>query len=165
MPPPPGLDACRALLVYDGAARRIVTRLKYGHHRVALGWLADGLAGLMVPPPGVVVTWAPTTALRRRRRGFDQSQLIASAVARRWGVPRRRLLERAPGPAQTGRPLIDRSTGPRLAARRVTRGPVIVVDDVVTTGATLTAAAGALRSAGATWVGAVVVAHTPRRRR
>src|SRR5262249_29162350 len=108
-----------------------------------------------------VVTWVPTTRGRRRRRGFDQAELLARAVARRWRVPCAPLLARAPGPPQTGRSRDDRLTGVALRPRRpVDAGlPVVLVDDVLTTGATLRCAAAALRSVGHRWLGALTAAR------
>jgi predicted amidophosphoribosyltransferase len=176
-PVPAALDLCRSLLAYEGAGRELVARIKYRNDRAALAWLAGGMAALVEPPAGAVVTWAPTSARRRRRRGFDQAQLLAAAVSRRWHVPCRRLLDRAPGPAQTGLALDARRQGPSFVPAPAPRSgqvpgpgrrgerlsvPVIVVDDVVTTGSTLTAAAWALRATGAPWVGALTAARTPR---
>lgn len=164
VPVPPGIDVCHSLLAYDEMAQRVVSRLKYRNDRRMLAWLADGMAALLVPPDHCIVTWAPTTAVRRRSRGFDQAELLARAIARRWRVPCRCLLRRPPQPAQTGRSRTERQQGAALlAARRGQRlaQPVVVVDDVVTTGTTLCHAAQVLRAVGATWIGAITAAHTP----
>ena len=161
---PPGVDVCRCLLDYEGLARHVVSGIKYRNDRRVLPWMAAEMAALLVPPQGCLVTWAPTTAAHRRSRGFDQAELLARAVARRWRVPCRRLLRRPPQPAQTGRSRTQRQHGAVvLAARRGQRviHPVIIIDDVLTTGATLNHAAQALRVAGAPWVGALTAARTP----
>jgi predicted amidophosphoribosyltransferase len=160
----PGVDRCRALVRYEGPVRQLVTDLKYRNDRRLLGRLADELAGMVDPPSDAVVTWVPTTAVRRRRRGYDQAALLARALARRWRRPCRRLLDRTHGPPQTGRSMVERQQGVALVycGRRPVTVPVVVVDDVVTTGATLRSGASVLREAGAPWVGAVAIARTPR---
>ena len=160
LPPPPGVDACFAVLAYDGPARDVVARLKYRNHRTALAGLAAAMAASVTTAPDVV-TWAPTTTARRRDRGFDHAELLARAVARHLRRPCRSLLERGTGPPQTGRPLAERLGGPRLVPRRPVSGRVLLVDDVVTSGATATAAALALRAAGAGTVDVVAAARTP----
>ena len=160
----PGIDRCLALVRYEGPGKQLVTDLKYRNDRRLLGRLADELAGVVDPPPGAVVTWLPTTAVRRRRRGYDQASLLARALARRWRRPCRRLLDRSHGPPQTGRSMAERHQGVALVyrGRRPVTAPVVVVDDVVTTGATLRSGASALREAGAPWIAAVAIARTPR---
>jgi len=153
------------LLRYDGPARPLVARVKYRDERQAVGWLGAALAAA-VRAAGLAVTevtWAPTTREHRRDRGFDHAEVLARAVGRALGVPVRSLLRRAPGPAQTGRPAGERRRSPpSFVPRRRPRGDgaVLVVDDVVTTGATLGAAAAALRAAGFAPVGAAI-ARTP----
>lgn len=165
LPAPPGLDSCAALLTYAGAGRELVARLKYRNARGSVPFLARGMAAI-VPYDVDLVTWAPTTPARRRRRGFDQARLLARAVARQRGVPCRPLLRRRPGPAQTGRDAVARHAGPGFAGVRGAQGRrVLLVDDVVTTGATVAAASRALREAGATEVHAVAAARTPPSRR
>lgn len=160
LPPPPGVDRCTALLAYEGPARELVARLKYRNHRSALPSLATAIAAGVRDRPDVV-TWVPTTAARRRARGFDHAELLARAVAGALHRPCHDLLVRAPGPPQTGRPRAQRLLGPALAARAPVRPHVLVVDDVVTSGATCTAAARALRAAGARFVDVAAAARTP----
>jgi competence protein ComFC len=141
---------------------------KYGNRRQ----LAHHLAGLLVnrliaggvrPDDFDVVTWAPTSAHRRRQRGFDQAELVARRVAGQLGLPCRRLLERdRASVAQTGRHRVERLHGPVFRARPTVCGHrVLVIDDVVTTGSTLRSAAAALHAAGARVVQRAAVATTP----
>ncbi|HEY9559143.1 MAG TPA: phosphoribosyltransferase family protein, partial [Acidimicrobiales bacterium] len=74
----------------------------------------------------------------------------------------RPLLQRGAGGPQSGASAATRRSNPHFLARTPVRGSVLVVDDVATTGATLTAAARALRSAGAEEIHAVVVARAPK---
>jgi predicted amidophosphoribosyltransferase len=160
LPCPPGLDGCWALLDYEGPARQVVAQLKYRNARSTAAWLATGMAGLVRSQAVDVVTWAPTTDLRRRSRGFDHAEVLARKVAVELALPCASILTRVPGPPQTGRTLLERLEGPEFGARRTVRGvSILLVDDVVTTGATLTAAAAALRSVGATRVVGVAAAH------
>jgi predicted amidophosphoribosyltransferase len=167
LPVPPGLVACRALLAYDGPGRDLVARLKYRNARSALPWVAAGMAALAATAGDDVdvVTWAPTTPRRRRARGFDQAELLARRVARELHRPAVPLLRREPGPHQTGLHLADRRTGPRfrprpVAARAVPGRRVLLVDDVVTSGATFSRAARALTDAGAAGVVGLAAART-----
>ena len=168
LPAPPGVESCSALLDYDGAGRELVARLKYRNARASLAFLARGMAELVTAQHGEpeLVTWAPTTPARRRARGFDQAQLLARGLARRLALPCHPLLRRAPGPPQTGGDAMARRRGPTFSARHTVAGRrVLLVDDVVTTGATVAAAARALRQAGAARVDVVAAARTRPSRR
>jgi predicted amidophosphoribosyltransferase len=169
--PPEGLDGLSALVRYDEVARALVTAVKYRNARSSIDGLAPALAALAPrlvadgseDPDRRVVTWAPTTSRRARHRGFDQAELLARAIARELGLPVHRCLRRLPGAHQTGRGADERRAGPRFAAAARAPPSVLVVDDVCTTGATLSAAAAALRGAGAATVQGLVIARTPAR--
>jgi predicted amidophosphoribosyltransferase len=174
-PAPAGVDAWCAPFAYEGVAREVVARVKYRGARAAAPWLADAMARTLLDDvlggdprffdalrATGALTWAPTSRARRRARGFDQAEVLARAVGRRLGMRAVALLERGAGPPQTGRSAAARRVGPRFEARRRAAGVpcVIVVDDVATTGSTLSAAALALRGSGTR----TVVALTASRR-
>ena len=180
--PPPGLDSCTSLFAYEGVARRLVAGHKFGNQRSALDLLGAAIAARAGPrlmSPAAVLTWPPTSAARRRQRGYDQAELLARAVGRAAGVRVRPLLHRDGADwTQTGHDRSARRRGPRFAplprgldAHPASGGPshggpgggdvVVVVDDVLTTGTTLAAAAAALRSAGAVEVHGLTLAATP----
>jgi competence protein ComFC len=153
---------------FSGRVRDVLLGFKYRNRRAVAGHLAGLLVNRLVTAGRAVdvVTWAPTSRRRRRERGFDQAELVARHVARQLGVPCRRLLERADvdGP-QTGRARDARLQAPLFRAHpNVPPARVLLVDDVVTTGATLRAAAAQLERAGATEVVPAAFAATPDRR-
>ena len=159
--PGPAAPVVEAVLAYEGAGRRILLALKYGNAKPVARSLASAMARRARRHQVDVVTWAPTSAARRRERSYDQAEVLARAVAWRLGVPCRRLLRRTDGPPQTGRTRAERLEGPAFVARRRVKGAVLLVDDVVTTGATLRAADAALRAAGAETVHCIAAAATP----
>lgn len=164
----PELDAVVALVVYDEVSRPFIADLKFRGKWATVQAFAPAMSFLLddcigTERPGPVLTWAPTTPSRARQRGFDQAEVIARHVARYSGRPVRRLLDRQPGEHQTGRSRSERLTGIHFDPRQPVGGAIVVFDDVVTTGSTLSAAARALRSAGASAVVGVTLAATPDR--
>ncbi|MEM6794257.1 MAG: phosphoribosyltransferase family protein [Acidobacteriota bacterium] len=127
-------------------------------------------AGFLSTPPGPsppdCVVPVPLHWTRRLTRGYDQADLIAGALADRIDLPRVRALRRTRRTsAQSLGDRAERSRNLRgaFSCRRSLEGrTVLLVDDVLTTGATLTAAARALRQGGAGRVLAATVARTPR---
>jgi predicted amidophosphoribosyltransferase len=154
--------AVSALLSYEGDAASLLRSLKYANARSVVGRLADGMALLVEPGWADLVTWAPTSTAHRRRRGYDQAEVLARAVARRLGVPARQVVRRDPlSVAQTGRSRTERLHGPTFVAVRCVSGRVLIVDDVVTTGATLRQAAAVVLATGAREVACIAAAATP----
>lgn len=161
-----------APLAYEGPARALVRALKF-----------RGAAGLAEPMAAQIVAGAPTDLLgagaqlvpvplhraRARRRGFNQAERLAAAIGCRTGIPVSDCLARR-GPAgarQVGRGRSERLAGitGSIVLRPGEAAPsrALLVDDVVTTGATLAACAAELRRAGSRAVAAVAYARTPAR--
>lgn len=160
------LDFLVAPFAYAPPLDRFVLALKYrGERRLgrALGLLLAAELGLSEPPDALVPI--PLHPHRLRERGYNQAAEIARAVSRAAGVP---LLARGfsrlrPTPPQTGSSAEVRRrnvAGAFAVARDLTGCRLAIVDDVVTTGATVNAFAKALVRAGAA-VGVWAVARTP----
>jgi predicted amidophosphoribosyltransferase len=159
-----GFDTARAAMLHDGAGRRLVHALKTGRLRA----LADHGAGLVTVvverPDAGGVTWVPPDRWRTIRRGCHPAELIGRALAARWEMPAASLLattgRRRP---QRGLRSAQRRANVRDAFRAGGEPPpsVILVDDVHTTGATLSECATVLRRAGASRVWAVTLARAP----
>ena len=161
----PGVGPVAWAAPYDGIGGELVAALKFGARLGLARTLGTALAGAWAPPDGRagdrwVAVAVPAAPARLRRRGFDPAELIAGDLASRLGLPRARPLTRADGPRQVGRSRASRRVSPpRVWA--VARAPrrVLLVDDVLTTGATLGACAAALRRAGAAKIEAAVFAR------
>jgi ComF family protein len=167
--PPDPLVRLEWCAPFAGTARRALHALKYAGERrlakplgeaVAARWAGSGGRGDLLVP-------VPVHASRRRERGYDQAELIAAAAGQALRMPMAPAVVRTR--ATTAQYRLDRrhraanvSTAfavargaePIVAGRRV-----VLVDDVVTTGATLAATAHALLAAGALSVAAVTVAR------
>jgi predicted amidophosphoribosyltransferase len=166
-PEPVSLGSVRvwAPVAYSGPARDLVRALKF---RGALG-LADAIAAQIVAnaPPGLLedrtLVPVPLHPSRLRSRGYNQAAAIGNAIAGRTGLGLLDCLARSgPSIAQVGRDRAERRAGPAGSIHLDGDAPekVLVVDDVVTTGATLGACRDALVAAGAREVAAVCFART-----
>lgn len=140
---------------YDGVARELIHLLKYECTADAAAVLAEGmadtLAGMQLPPD-TVMTWVTMPDIRRRTRGIDHGRALCEALSEKTGMAAQRMLKRIGRPhTQRG---LDKET--RLKNVRDTFAcdtapgrTVLIVDDVMTTGATAEACEEALRKAGA----------------
>jgi len=161
-----GFEGAAAAVAFEGRGRDLVLRFKDGGLR-GLAATSAGLVATVCPPPECdVLTWVPGDRWRTLRRGYHPAQELARGLAERWGVPARPLLAAAPlRRSQRGLDHAARRRNVRGAFRAdsaLAGERVAVVDDVFTTGATLSACAAALRKGGAGPVSAVTLARVVR---
>jgi predicted amidophosphoribosyltransferase len=166
----PRFEAVRAAGAWRGPLRRLVTGLKYAR-RTSCAWplgeiAAARLRGWGPLRDGAVVVPFPTTAAARRRRGFDPPALMAGEIAERLGLPLARgALRRSGDPppqaslARSARLEAPRGTVVVAHPRAVAGRTVLLVDDVLTTGASANEASRALLAAGAERVLVAVAAR------
>jgi predicted amidophosphoribosyltransferase len=158
---PPGVDLAIAASPFDGPARLVVHGLKYARRLSLAGVAAEAMApslpGVDVPETVVPV---PAGPWRWRWRGFDPAEEIAIALAARTGYQLLPCLGRGRGRRQVGRRRAQRlSDPPRVWAVAAVPRDALLVDDVWTTGATLSACARALRDGGCRRVVALTLAR------
>lgn len=141
---------------YEGSARDLVLALKLRHQRAAAKPLAAAIVTVTRRDgtEAAMVTWVPARRADRRTRGFDHAEVIARHVAGRLGLPVAGVLARTSArPDQVGLGRAQRWKNLAGAfTSRPAAGVVLLVDDLVTTGATASACARALRAGGATQV-------------
>lgn len=147
---------------YGGPIGALVRAAKFGPDEGIARSIARSMAVRFPTRSFTAIVPVPTTPWRWAERGFHLPDLIAAAVSRSTGSPLSLALRRRWGAAQSGRDDAARraSASDLLRADRSVTGRVLLVDDVLTTGATLTAAAHELISAGASEVHGLVVASS-----
>ena len=164
---PLSVDGIRAPFVLDGVVRRAVHRLKYGNLRAAAPQLGRimGEQLMSYKIPGQLVVPVPLHPVRLRQRGYNQSDLLAKGVARTSGIPlAKHLLTRtkntSPQVASQGREQRRSNVdGSFRCGADLSGVSLILIDDVATTGSTLSACAAALKAAGAISVHALALAR------
>ncbi|MGA9116444.1 MAG: ComF family protein [Bacteroidota bacterium] len=164
---------CLYYMEEEGPLRTIIHRLKYGHMRALGVLLGEDLGGVLrLGPDESEDAWVipvPLHGVRERERGYNQSEAIAEGIGRVTGIP---LLPRAlrrvrPTPSQTGLSAGGRAEnvrgafGPGRDASLVRGRALVLADDVVTSGATLSSCSSLLGHLGAARVVACSVALAP----
>ena len=166
---PPDVDGIRAPFLYDGHARQLVHRLKYNNARSYAGRLAELLAEFMAASAWEADVIVPVQLhpRRERARGYNHSELLVRDLGRNTSIA-----------VMTSALVRTKDTPPQVSLRKAeqrrrnVRGAfecrrdmdgmnVLVVDDVVTTGATMSACAEALKEAGAGSVWGLAFARNP----
>jgi competence protein ComFC len=159
-----GFQSARAPLKYDGVGKQVVHALKYRGYKRVVGRLA---APLMLQVVGEdhfdAVVPVPLHSSRLRKRGFNQAKLLARGVAEKMKATVSDTLE----VVRSTRDQVELSAAQRRAnvagaytATKPLRGKILLIDDVFTTGATLSACAGTMVRAGAEEVHALSLCRT-----
>ena len=151
-----GVDACCILWYYEGTVRDSLIRFKF-HDRPDYAEVYGPMLAMKLRqrcPDAQVVTWVPVSRERRKERGYDQSELLAKAAARELGLPVEKMLMKCRhNPAQSGIEDAKARKDNVRDAYRICGDPegrrIILVDDILTTGATAGECAKVLRTAGA----------------
>ena len=161
------IGACTAAFRYEGAVRDSLLRYKF-HGVTAYGTVYAEYLAKCIDETGIscdIITWVPLSRRRLRRRGYDQARILAEDTAERLGLPCERLLEKRVdtrpqsgiGDAQKRRSnakgVYACCAPEKLAGKRV-----LLIDDIVTTGATLSECALMLKKAGCAEVFAAAAA-------
>ncbi len=150
---------------YKGIAKELVHQLKFGRAPSVADLIGTHMANMLQGNHGdTIIMPVPTATTRRRQRGYDQSVLISRRIARITGLPMYQYIIRLGQTRQVGSRKTDRmkqlQDAYRVTHLNQIRGKhIIIVDDVLTTGATLESVAKILRGAGASRVDALVFAR------
>jgi ComF family protein len=165
-------DRARSFAIYDGPLVQAILLLKFEQIEPLGKWFAERLAGLVESDRQIladVVVPVPLHRQRERERGYNQAALISKPLAKRLGLPHKALLlmRTRARPDKRILSLEERWESVRGAfatrpGSQVDNLRVLLIDDVLTTGATLDACARALREAGAKFVTALTVARALR---
>jgi ComF family protein len=163
-----GFDEVFCYGAYEGTLRKLIHLFKYSGMRRLAQPLGTFLAGTMPRDRQFdLVTAVPLHWRRWWQRGFNQSELLAKAIARRRHIPAKQVLRRGWSTrAQAGLSNAQRRenvSGAFRARRKVAGLRILLVDDVMTTGATAGACARALKKAGAKSVSLLALARVDRR--
>lgn len=165
------LRRARSATILEAPADRLVHGLKYGGWRELASVMGERMARALMPEGGSapisVVVPVPTTRTRRRRRGYNQAAVLAEVVGRALERPVVGALRRRSGgttqvalqPMERGRNVLRVFSVEGVGGRRIRGRHVLLVDDVLTTGATAGEASRALEAAGVTGVTLVTFAR------
>ena len=164
-----GITSCVSPLYYEGYVRDSLLRYKFaslsGYAKIYGEFLSKCIDENEISCD--IITWVPLSRRRKLLRGFDQARLLAEELSRRTGIPCEGLLRKIrnnPAQSGTGSPAKRRQNVAGVycaeAPEKITGRRILLVDDIVTTGATLSECASVLKRAGAAGVCAITLART-----
>lgn len=164
----PHLKACWSPLYYSDTVRDSLLRFKFGGLKAYAAAYGDFLAKC-IDENGIScdsISWTPVSRARLRRRGYDQARLLAEHVSAKTGIPCEPLLrKRRNNPAQSSMENAEKRRENVKGVYELIPGAkpqgkrLLLVDDIVTSGATLSECAHVLRAAGAKEVSALTLAR------
>jgi ComF family protein len=164
----PNLALCLSPLYYTGAVRRSLQRYKFRGAAAYYRVYAELMTACLREQGGEYdrVSWVPLSRRRLHERGYDQARLLAEEVARQIDLPCERLLyktknNRRQSNTRSMRERFDNVKGVYTCCGAPAGKRILLIDDIVTAGATLSEAAGVLLNAGAKSVTGLTVARTP----
>lgn len=162
------VELCVSPLYYEGAVRKALLRYKFAgaasYSRIFAKISAKCIDETQISCD--IITWVSLSRKRRRRRGYNQAQLLAESAAKELGLPCEGLLKKTrDNPAQSG--IKDAAQRRRnvsgvyeaIDPEKIRGKRILLMDDIVTTGSTLSEAAAVLKRAGAMSVTAATVAR------
>lgn len=167
----PNIKKCLSPLYYDGVVRQSLLRYKFGGMSVYSKKYSEFILKCIDENKVScdIITWVPLSAARRRRRGYDQAELLAEEIAKHRGTECARLLVKIKNnPAQSGTASAEARKKNVSGVYKAVGGAdikgknVLIIDDIVTTGSTLSECARVLKSAGAAEVFAASLARNKR---
>lgn len=161
---------CVSALYYEGSVKSAILRYKFGGVQAYAGAFGELVASCVyedLEGEYDILSWVPLDPKRRRERGYDQAELLAREAGRRLRREPVRVLRKKPGvrpQSQTGDPAKRRANiagAYRVSDAALVRGrKILLVDDIVTTGSTLSECARTLLLAGAEDVRCATLAST-----
>lgn len=166
---PDGTGVVRSVYPYRGVARKLVLGLKFGPLKDAACVLSEAMAEealAMRLPENTILTWVTMPDRRRRARGIDHGRTLCTALGKRLGLPVKQLLIRT-RKSRTQRSLSAAQRQANLlgafACTEKLTAPVLLIDDVTTTGATIRICSRMLLDSGAPQVYALTAARVEKR--
>lgn len=160
----PDLEVVQSATIYRGVAKDLIWKLKSSGAQAAAKIMAGCMLDLIPASKNIVIVPIPTASSRVRQRGYDQAKLLAKELSKQSRLPYINCLSRRGQAHQVGAGREQRTRQLQNAFRvksplLIKNAHIILVDDVVTTGATLEIVARILKLSGATTIEAITFAQ------
>jgi len=167
------LNGAQAITYLQSPMRELIKALKYKKYPAIGQWLGEWVLDVIRPPPVDFISWVPLHATKQKWRGFNQSEIIARALAKKLALPCGNLIQKIAATSPQAQvlnketrlthlnemfqltPMFNKSEN--LTWLKTKR--ILLIDDVITTGSTLNAVSLPLKTAGCLEVHGLAIAH------